>query len=334
MNKNRSKQPRSLSEIATRADAPLLMAASIDALVSVAYEENLSQYERYTSVGSAPNFKPRRSVTLTTNDRLDDLNELEEYKEGKFSERSAEWKIRKWGKKLGVSYEMLIDDDFDAVRELAQNYGQIAGLTVGEFIPGFLDALPVTLDTAGVALSGPLTESLVDRALQRWGTMTNHDGQRVNLPLGRIVFNETRYGRGLRQIIRPSTTGDYNQYSGALPEAGFVNEQNFGADEQNFIYLMPDPARYRTLALDFLRSPKDARENYTSGPRTIPEPGVPRADWLPGDAGAGSEGFRFDSLSFKIRHVFGGGWREEALPVEISGGVGHRLGIIKIEVTV
>lgn len=328
---NKNKKVLRLQEIAMRADAPVLFNATVEPIVLSAFARNDGQYRRYVRIGTVPNFKPKRAKRLFMNERLDRLGEYEEYKDVRWAKVGAEWAAHKYGKLIGVSYETITNDDTDEVVQVSDEFGRIAGLTRAEFIPKFLDRLPISRDLEGAQLRGPLTPDLIERALQAWGSQRDHGGEEVNLTLGRVVHHGTTLGRSLRTIIRPSTDGDYNAYAGALPDDGLVDEPRI--KNKMSIYMLTDPAAYAPLEMDFLVNPADARENYSERPRVIAEPGTPVGTWLPGDAGMGSEGFRFDTLASKVRDNFGGGWREEALPPErFAGEEGHRLGIMRIEV--
>lgn len=328
---NRNKKALRLKEIAMRADAPLIFNSTVAPIVHSAFARSDGQYRQYVRIGTVPNFKPRRAKRLYLNERLDKLGEYEEYKDVRWASVGAEWSAHKYGKLIGVSYETITNDDTDEIVNVAEEFGRIAGLTRAEFIPGYLARVPVSRDLQGQPLRGPLTPELIDRALRAWGSQRDHGGEEVDLPLGRVVHHGTTLGRSLRSIIRPSTDGDYNAYAGALPDGGFVDEPRLRNKQD--IYFLPDPAAYAALEMDFLVNPDDARENYSQNPRVIAEPGTPVSTWLAGDAGMGSEGFRFDTLASKVRDNFGGGFREEALPPARFGGEeGHRLGIMRLQI--
>lgn len=295
-------QRRTLREALTRQDAPVVLQGMIDIFVRQAYEYKTSNWRRYVTVDEVTNFREIENAIVYTDDVLDRIIEGEPYPEGRIVEDVARWRVHKYGKILKVTYEMMVNDDLRAIRNLAINYGRLAESGEPRLVGSLLDSLAVSDDLDGNPLTGALDETLIQRALNAFYERQTAGGRKLNVRPAYVIASG-RWVDPLRTIFRPSTVYDFNPLAARVE---VIEEPYLPASAVNSIFFVADPALMPGIEVDFLNVPFDARENYTNGPRVIPDSIQPLSA-LPGDVGLAGEGFRYDTLAYKVRHVYGGG---------------------------
>ena len=303
-----------LVETVSRSDAPIILGATVNTLVMRAYEYRTSPWREYVNVGEVPDFRDVDYINIYTEDQLDRIIEGEPYPEGRFREEAApRFRVHKYGKMLKITYEMIIDDNLRMIRSLAENYGRLAESGEARMAVNLLESIPVGDDLDGNPLAGPLNEDLMSRALNAFYYGQEQRGRILQLSPSMCIAHG-RYADVLRTVFRPSTVYDFNPLAGRVR----VLEEPYLTDH-NFFYLIADPNINPAIEIDFLNSPFDSREDYRNGPRVIPD-SLNTTSVLPGDIGVAGEGFRYDSLGFKVRHVYGGAVVDDrvVLKVEIT----------------
>lgn len=297
-----SKQaPRGIAEMMMRSDAPVALASSLERRVLDMYRTAQGAFRSYCDVTTVPDLRDVENLRLDTADTLDRLGEREEYQRGKFAEKSSRIRVVKYGKALDITKEMRLNDDTRAVFDLASQYGRIAARTEAQVAPALLEQLPVSSDTEG-DLEGPLDEELIERMFNLFWDRETAEGKKIEMDPDRMVFHPI-HNVALAKVFRPTSAGDYNPLSGWLPESGLIRERYL--TDKTRLYLMANPAEAPLIEVAFLRSRIDPREDYSNGPRVIPD-GVATIPLLPGDIGSGGEGFLYDSMTFKVTHFLGG----------------------------
>lgn len=300
-----------LREALSRSDAPLILGTMVRRLVEDAYQRKQSQWRRYVAVDEVPDFKDVQTMNIFTDDALERILEGEPYPEATLGEETTAWRVHKYGKILKVTYEMMINDDLRAIRRLARNYGDLVETGEARLIVGLLESLPVARDINGAALTGALNEALVGAAINSYSETQDSRGNEI-VAAPAFLIHAGRHRSAITTILRPSTIYDFNPVANAVVPI----EEPFLKDK-NSIYLISDPNNAPALEMDFLNSPLDPREDYRNGPRVIPDSIQPLTA-LPGDVGLAGEGFRYDTLAYKVRHVYGGAIVNNALVKRIQ----------------
>lgn len=289
---------RKITEMVTSKDLPLFLQSTIDATVQAYYRRVQSQWRRYTVTDTVPDFNPVTFRRIYTDDELDLILEGEPYREGQLHEDTYSWKVAKYGKLLKVTYEALVNDDARQLRQMASQYGRMIAELEPKLVAEFLDGLAISLDTAAAPLSGIFDEALIEEAMLAFRTQTNENGRRI-VAIPRFLVVSPKWLNTAITLLRPSTPLDFNILGGALE---IIEEPYLVNEDHAFIFA--DPQVMPAVEVDYLAVPGDNRENYSNGPRTFWEGGEV-AQALPSQVGLFGEGFRYDTLNYKVRHVLG-----------------------------
>lgn len=207
----------------------------------------------------------------------------------------------KRGNLVVVTLEMIVNDDTGAVVRIPQKLAAAAVVTVNEFVAALFTANggagSVMSDTftvfdaanhQGNSGTAALSSASLQAALTAMLKFTNSAGKRIGvqgryllLPpdlffTGQVILNSAQ--------VPGSANNDINPVKGALVP---VNVPNW-TDTNNW-YVMADPAQIEGIELGFLNGREEPELIVQDNPAT------------------GSV-FTNDAISWKVRHVFGGGW--------------------------
>jgi hypothetical protein len=123
-----------LREAMSTSDFPTLFADILDRQLLANYRETDPVWQNYCRRSTVPDF---RLVSRTAIDgaegALDDVAELEEYPEGKLDESRDQYKVKKTGRRLDLSWEALINDDLDAFMRNPERLARAARRTEDRF---------------------------------------------------------------------------------------------------------------------------------------------------------------------------------------------------------
>lgn len=114
------------------------------------YEEADETFQKWTSVGSLPDFKPGKRVDLNTFPALDAVAEGAEYLYGTVGDRGETIQLATYGKLFSITRQAIINDDLDGFTKLPRSMGRAAIRTVGNLVYAVLTGNPNMAD--GVAL--------------------------------------------------------------------------------------------------------------------------------------------------------------------------------------
>lgn len=92
-------------------DFPLILGNTIDRTLRAAYASQPSTWRQFCRVVSASDFREKTSVALSELGDLEKVYEGGEYKSDYMTESKESYKVSKWGKKIGVTWETVINDD-------------------------------------------------------------------------------------------------------------------------------------------------------------------------------------------------------------------------------
>lgn len=106
-------------ETMTRSDFPVLLGAAYGRELMQEYQGITPVWTQYSTRSTVPNFKPKRLVELLGGRAgLEQVKEASEYKARALSEAEHEFKVDKYGARIPLTWEMLVNDELDAFRDL------------------------------------------------------------------------------------------------------------------------------------------------------------------------------------------------------------------------
>ncbi|MFZ1415617.1 MAG: hypothetical protein WAS73_13715 [Defluviicoccus sp.] len=109
----------SRDEIATRAlhttsDFPHILAAVTNKTLRDAYEAAPRTFQPIARRATAADFKEMHRVQLGEAPQLEKVNEAGEFKRGTIGEGKERYRVETWGKVIGITRQVIINDDLDA----------------------------------------------------------------------------------------------------------------------------------------------------------------------------------------------------------------------------
>ncbi len=145
----------SRDEIATRAlhtasDFPHILAAVTNKTLRDAYEAAPRTFQPIARRATAADFKDMHRVQLGEAPQLEKVNEAGEFKRGTIGEGKERYRVETWGKVIGITRQVIINDDLDAFTRVPSLFGTAAATLESDVVWGIVTSNPAMAD--GVAL--------------------------------------------------------------------------------------------------------------------------------------------------------------------------------------
>lgn len=134
----------------TGSDFPSLLANVAEKSMQKGYDEAEETFQKWTSVGSLPDFKVAGRPDLNDFPSLAQVREGAEYKSVTIGERNENIQLATYGNKFSITRQAIINDDLMAFTKIPRKFGGAAIRTVGDLVYAILTANPNMAD--GVAL--------------------------------------------------------------------------------------------------------------------------------------------------------------------------------------
>lgn len=145
----------SRDEIATRAlhttsDFPAILAAVTNKTLRDAYEAAPRTFPPIARRATAADFKDMHRLQLGEAPQLEKVNEAGEFKRGSLGEGKKSYRVETWGKVIGITRQVIINDDLDAFTRIPALFGTAAATLESDVVWGIVTSNPTMAD--GVAL--------------------------------------------------------------------------------------------------------------------------------------------------------------------------------------
>jgi len=270
-------------------DFPLLLVDSFTRTLRAQYALYPRTFEAWARRSTMPDFREITRVQLSgLIGNFDQVQELGEYKAGTLSEASEKYKLAKYGKIVGVSWEAIINDDLSAFTRIPQAFAMKAAQKQSDLVYGILTGNPTMGD--GVALwhasthknytstGTALSEGSLDVAYQLFRTQKSIEGDFLNLSPKFLIV-----GPKNELIARKLTSTNYTPAKQSDVSVAALTGLQLIVEPRITDYswfLVADPAMIDTVEYAFL----DGEEELFIEQK---------------------EGFNVDALEIKARMVFG-----------------------------
>jgi hypothetical protein len=146
-------RPRGLSrdEIATRAlhstsDFPHILAAVTGKTLRAAYDAAPRTFMPIARRTSAADFKQIHRLQLGEAPQLEKVNESGEFKRGSIGEGKESYRVETWGKVIGITRQVIINDDLDAFTRVPALFGTSAATLESDIVWGIVIDNPAMAD--------------------------------------------------------------------------------------------------------------------------------------------------------------------------------------------
>jgi phage major head subunit gpT-like protein len=265
------------------------------------YQEAPATWRPIVSVVSASDFKTIYGVALSEGPGLYEVKENGEYKVGYPKDKQESYALVKYGRIIGLSWEMMVNDDLRAFARVPLMLGAAARRKEGDVVYALLTGNPTLAEDskalfhadhsnleATSGLKGVVTSDNLSTARAAMRKQKGPDGNILDIQPAFLIVpvaQETDVEIILRSAALPDdnkSSGVFNPWAGRLAP---IAEPRLDANSVKAWYLAADPSQVDTIEVAYL----DGQEQPTI---------LEREEW------------DTDAISYKCRHVFGAGVME------------------------
>lgn len=323
-----------LREVMSRSDFPLLFGDIMDRQLYGTYREYPVFWNTIARRTTAPDFRTlQRFFTDGGDDGTTKVDELTEYPEAKMNEGRYQLTIAKYGRRMGFSWETMINDDIDFVRTAPERLARGARRTEDRFVtdifvgPNGPDAALYSVGNANIITANPvLTLAGLQTALTNLANQT-YLGEPIFIDMVTLVVPPA-----LEIVAKNILNATELRLSGTAAGAAASTEMMVANWMRNRVNVVVNPyipilatSANGNTSWFLFASPGDARPAievaFLRG-RETPElfQKAPNALRLGGGAADPMDGsYEIDAIEWKVRHVFGGGVVDPKMTVASNG---------------
>ncbi|MAE45021.1 MAG: peptidase U35 [Magnetovibrio sp.] len=124
----------------TTSDFPIILGDTVGRTLRDAYQTAPSGIRRLGRQTSAKDFRSINKLMLGEAPMLEKLNEHGEIKAGTMTEAKEAYKVETWARKIGITRQVLVNDDLGAFSDLARRMGQAAAETEARILVDLLES--------------------------------------------------------------------------------------------------------------------------------------------------------------------------------------------------
>lgn len=311
-----------LEEAMTRSDFPILFADVLDRQLLGYFQETTPTWQAYCRASTVGDFRNvKRFAVDGAETILPEVGEMEEYKETALSEKKDEYSVKKYGRRIDLSWEAMVNDDLDAFRRNPERLARAARRSEAKF------ATELFVDTKGphaslykaeyknvITVEGKqpaLDLKALEAAFTLLTAMTDFDGEPIVVDMVTLV---------VPPALQVTASNILNAIHIWTTEAGGTEKQKLEAVNwmSNKVNLVVEPYIPYVASKEngntswfMFATPQTGRPALELGhlrgyetPSLFERTSDARA--IGGGGGQAQESFDDDSVAWKIRHVLGG----------------------------
>ena len=325
---------RHLQEAMTTSDFPYLFGDILDRQVLTAYREAPSTYQNFVHISTVRDFRAVKRFSVYGADTvLSEVKEKQEYPIGKIDENAPyTYAVKKYGRKLGFSWETMVNDDLEALQDGPVRLGRAARRSEQRFVTTlYVDASGphASLYTAGnknIVTSNPaLTIQALQTAMQVLSKQVDENGEPIVIDMIELVVPPALEITALNILNALQLWIDPNTAAGTAKQTLVTQNWMKARFRLTVDYYMPLVASTANGSTSWFlfANPDSGRPALELGKlRGHEEPEIfmktPNSTRVGGGA---SEEFDFetDTAEYKVRHVFGGSRMDPKMTVASNG---------------
>jgi hypothetical protein len=270
-------------------DFPLITADVANKTLRQGYDNAARTFQSWARQTTAPDFKDIRRVQLGDAPSLDKVLEHGEFTRGTIAEGQEKYRMYTYGKVVGVTRQLIINDDLSAFTRIPELFGRAAADLESDIVYGLLAANPTMSDgnavfsSAHANLAGTgaaISIATLDAARKAMRKQKGTAGRFINVTPEFLIVgpdNETTAQQFLSQAYLPQQNSNINPFAGSL----FKLVVDPRITNGNW-YVAAAPSQIDTIEYAYLE----------------------------GEGGVAIEtrmGFDVDGMEIKVRHDFGAG---------------------------
>lgn len=216
----------SRDELATRAlhttsDFPAILANVANNTLRDAYETVPRTFSAVARRTTVPDFKPVYRLQLGEAPQFEKVNEAGEFKRGTIGEAKESYRVVPWGRIVGITRQVLVNDDLDAFTRVPALFGASAATLESDVVWGLITANEAMADGKALfhtahgnlaATGSALEVTTLAKARRAMAPQTGLDGKTIlNVRPAFLVVPtslELAAEQLLAQNLVPAKTGD------------------------------------------------------------------------------------------------------------------------------
>jgi hypothetical protein len=323
-----------LQEAMSTSDFPLLFGDIIDRSMLGTYLEWPSIWAKLARKGSVKDFRTKRQFTMDGAESvLDKVAAGTEYPEAQVTEGKFDYSVSKFGRRIPFLWEIFINDDLDALRDMPNRLGKASRMSEERFATElYVDATgpDATFFAAGngnriVTGGAGLDAAKLQAAYTSIRSQKDTDGNPIFTGKLRLVVPPALEITAMNLLhasqiaVAPGATSGQQvitqnwmaQVLAELVVNPWLPIVDVSANKDTTWYLFAEPGIGRpAMEVGFLRG-HDSPQLFMKAPNAVRIGG--------GMVGAEEGSFETDGIDYKVRHVFGGGLLEPKAAVAHIG---------------
>lgn len=297
-------------ESLTTSDFPILLGQGYQRKLLANYQAIDPVWSQYSLKALVPNFKKQRLVDIMGGRRgLSRVAEGTEYPARDIDEAEYDFSVEKYGDRIPLTWEMIINDELGAFRNLDSVLAADARFTEGAVTAdAFLNAGKSDLDTAffGTVANTALTADSLQAAIEALSSKRNSAGQTLVRPQLKLVVAPGLefLAKQLVAAVEVRTTNGSKTVVSNNPLAGIVDVvvepnllRNTNAKANTTWILVPAPGAARPAIVTGFLQGQEAPDLRVKNDQGVRAGG--------GSIGAGEGSFDDDTVQYRVRHVVG-----------------------------
>lgn len=323
-----------LREAMTKSDFPYLFGDVLDRQLLAAYQEFPATYRNYVRVSSVNDFRQVNRFSVYGADQvLGEVGESAEYPEAAVLENTPyTYTVKKYGRRVAFSWEALINDDLNALKDIPIRLGRAARRSEQKFLTGLYcdssgpHASFYTSGNKNIVTSNPvLSIEALQTAMKVMSAMVDENGEPIFIDAVELVVPPALEVAALNILNATNIWIDPNISAGTSKQTvttvnWMKNRVRLNVDPYIPIvatsngntswFLFANPSNGRpAMELGFLRGHEQ------------PEVFIKASDAqrVGGGSDAMNGDFDTDGTVYKVRHVFGGSRMDPRCTVASKG---------------
>jgi hypothetical protein len=326
-------------EAMTTDDFPLLFGDILDRMLLAGYMETPQVYRNFIKIATVRDFRDvKRFATSGAESVLSEVKEQEEYPEDALGEAEYTYGVKKYGRRIPFSWETMINDDLNALKDIPARFGRAARRSESKFATGLYcdasgpDATFYSAGNSNIVTGNPVLDvDGLTTAMKVLSDQRDADGEPIAIDTVHLVVPPAL------EIVAGNML---NAVQLRLTKAGGVDTTDASAKQElvvanwmrNRLILHVDyyiPVVAFTANADtswwLFANPNNGRPalemGFLAGHLTpeifIKSPNAQRVGGGVADPMGGD--FDTDSIQYKVRHVFGGTTLDPKMTVASNG---------------
>ena len=309
-----------LAEAMGTSDFPLLMGVALEQVMVGAYKTWPTSYRDWAKVSTVPDFRDAARYEVAGGDgTLPEVGQQNEYPATNLTESKATFRVKKYGTRIPLSWELIKNDAMGAFADIPKRFGRAAARTEEKFATSLIvgaSGPDSTLYSSahGNLLTDPLSVAGVQAGFAAMSEMTDAGGEPIlNRPTVLAVppALEPTANNIVNALVIKARTGGGGTSEQEIETTNWIKAGGLKVAVLSYAPILASTANAHTQWYLFADPAEDRAAVEVAHLRGHEAPAIfmksPNAIGLSGTSASVFDGdFDTDSVQYKGRTVFGG----------------------------